>query len=491
MFDWDKIVVEVDNNVVDLTAGEVALLIAADADTVTWGNITGDLSQQADLMLELDSKIGIDSPEFTGTPRTPTPPAGNSSTRIANTKFVKESVDAIVPPGGFGTLASQDTVDYQDEVTNKPTLGALASKNKANYNTDLINQPTLGTIAQKDEIDYSTDIVNKPTLGSLASKNSADYQTDITNKPNLGSLAYKNQANYNTDITNKPNFGDLAFEDSVDYDTQVNNKPDTFEYAPEFWQYYSYKIGDYVKHDDNLYRFILDHNATEWDAMDVVETHYSRELSTGEKTIKLSESNESLESLIRGAGAHANTKIVVDVSTSYNVKTLVISGHKRISIQTTTGSAKFNGDYGTEKHLPNLFYSIIVENGAILELKGTIQVYNPDSNGILIRNGGMIIHHGTLSIDLPSVNYHHGIYIESGGKFISDGTITATRGSTVWQDYPSHVIYVDYGGEAHVNSISASYYNYAIGCRGGLASYNSISGAGVTTSAGGRIFTGS
>lgn len=494
MFDWDKIVVEVDNNVVDLTAGEVALLIAADADTVTWGNITGDLSQQADLMLELDSKIDVDSPEFTGTPRTPTPPAGNSSTRIANTKFVKESIDAIIPPGGFGLLAAQDTVDYQHEVTNKPTLGALASKDKANYETDLINKPTLGTIAQKDEIDYSTDIVNKPTLGSLASKNSADYQTDITNKPNLGSLASKNKANYNTDITNKPNFGDLAFENSVDYDTQVYNKPDTFEYAPEFWQYYNYKIGDYVKYDDNLYRFIHDHNATAWDPMDVEETHYSRELSTGEKSFKLSDSEfYSLEGLIRGAGAHANTKISVDIAGSHNVKTLLISGHKRITVEASndgTSIARFNGDYGAEKHLQNLFYSIIVEDGAILELKGTIKVHHPDSNGILIRRGGMVIHHGTLNIDLPAENYHDGIYIESGGKFISDGTITATRGSTVWQQYPSHVIYVDYGGESHVNSISASYYNYCIGCRGGLASYNSISGAGVTTSAGGRIFTG-
>ena len=118
MFDWDKIIIDVDDNAVDLTAGEVSLLVGADADTVTWGNLTGDITQQADLMLELDSKIDVDSPEFTGTPRTPTPPAGNSSTRIANTKFVNDSISAVIPVGGFGTLASQNTVDYQSEVTN-------------------------------------------------------------------------------------------------------------------------------------------------------------------------------------------------------------------------------------------------------------------------------------------------------------------------------------------------------------------------------------
>ena len=123
MFDWDKIIIEVEDNAVDLTAGEVSLLVGADADTVTWGNITGDYTQQADLMLALDSKVDIDSPEFTGTPRTPTPPAGNSSTRIANTKYVTDAIDAIVPPGGFGALAAKNSVDYQTEVTNKPSLG--------------------------------------------------------------------------------------------------------------------------------------------------------------------------------------------------------------------------------------------------------------------------------------------------------------------------------------------------------------------------------
>ena len=375
------------------------------------------------------------------------------------------------------------------------------------------NKPVLGTLASKDSVNYYTEVMNTPNLGSLASKNTVDFERDVTNKPAktpsaFGDLAALNTVNYNTQVTNKPtipvmpsntpaSFGTLASKNSVNYETEVYNKPtspDTVEYAPEFNPYYSYKIGDYVKYEGNLYRFILDHNAAAWDEMDVEETHYSKELNTGEKTFKLSDSIfYSLEGLIRGAGAHANTKISVDIAGSHNVKTLLISGHKRITVEASndgTSIARFNGDYGAEKHLQNLFYSIIVEDGAILELKGTIKVHHPDSNGILIRRGGMVIHHGTLNIDLPAENYHDGIYIESGGKFISDGTITATRGSTVWQQYPSHVIYVDYGGEAHVNSISASYYNYCIGCRGGLASYNSISGAGVTTSAGGRIFTG-
>ena len=238
MFDWDKIVVEVDNNVVDLTAGEVALLIAADADTVTWGNITGDMAQQADLMLELDSKIDVDSPEFTGTPRTPTPPAGNSSTRIANTKFVNDAINAVIPNGGFGDLAGKDKVDFYTDIINKPqnmpsNFGTLASKSYVDYRTDVTYKPTLGALASKDTVNYTTEVTNKPTLGTLASKNTVNYETEVTNKPvipedmpsSFGTLASKNSVDYATEVTNKPTLGSLASKNSVDYETEVYNKP--------------------------------------------------------------------------------------------------------------------------------------------------------------------------------------------------------------------------------------------------------------------------
>ena len=531
MFDWDKIIIDVDDNAVDLTAGEVSLLVGADADTVTWGNITGDITQQPDLMLELDSKIDVDSPEFTGTPRTPTPPAGNSSTRIANTKFVNDAINAVIPVGGFGALASKDTVNYNTEITNKPVLGTLSSKNSVNYDTEVTNKPTLGSLASKNKVNYNTDIENKPTLGYLAHKDTVNYETDVTNKPNipqtfgtlaakdsvsyvtevtdkpkLGALASKDTVNYNTEITNKPVLGTLSSKNSVDYETEVYNKPstqDTYEYAPAFSIYNNYKIGDYVKYEENIYRFILDHNAREWDPMDVTATHYSKELDTGEKVVVLSDSNSSshVDDEIREAGAHAITKVHLNYATSGSttvsetVKTLVISGHKRITARATDGNKiTFNGLYGTQYHLDNKFYSIIVEDGAILELEGNITVTHPDSNGILIRRGGMVIYRSVngsvMNISLPSENYHDGILVESGGKFIADGNIVATRGSTIYQQYPSHVINVSYGAEAHVKGITATNFNYCIGCTGGLASYDSVSGAGVFTASGGRIFTG-
>ena len=637
MFDWDKIVVEVDNNVVDLTAGEVALLIAADADTVTWGNITGDMAQQADLMLELDSKIDVDSPEFTGTPRTPTPPAGNSSTRIANTKFVNDAINAVVPNGGFGDLAGKDKVDFYTDIINKPqnmpsNFGTLASKSYVDYRTDVTYKPTLGALASKDTVNYDTEVTNKPTIpvlpantpasfGTLASKDSVNYTTEVTNKPNLGSLASKDSVDYTTEVTNKPTLGTLASKNSVDYETEVYNKPSsvvgqddiaqihltpqnslrvnagdfrwyqnnlymanryyngrwmdapsgTFTikyladevsakfnkestarvlssddgivnpgeyfifgntlyraielnnqgqtptqasivvkladeveelykgYAPYFSVYGNYGVGSYVKYLNTLYKFIYKHNTGDWDSSYVVDTNYSKELSTSELKIEAepiipigAPEYEGLDKELRKAGAHAITKINVNYSEgrTSNVETIVFSGHKRITVVAKNGNAAmFNGEYSDGGKIQNVFYSIIVEDGAILELDGDIRVYHKDSNGILIRRGGMVIHHGTLNINLPHNNPHFGIVVESGGKFISDGTITATRG-LFYESLPCSVIDIDYGGEAHVNSITSTNFNYSINCKGGFASYNSISGAGVTTSAGGRIYTG-
>lgn len=143
MIDWDRLVVESENNGVIASAGQVALLVGADSDSVEWGNITGDLAQQADLMAALDAKIDIDSPTFTGIPRTPTPPAGNNSTRIASTAFVQGEISSKDTPNDnktygrknkawveLGSIATKSSVDYEDDITNKPVLGDLASKNK-------------------------------------------------------------------------------------------------------------------------------------------------------------------------------------------------------------------------------------------------------------------------------------------------------------------------------------------------------------------------
>lgn len=93
--DWERVIVESDDNGVVVSAGQVSLLIGADADSVSWGNITGDITQQPDLMQIVDGYVSADSPTFTGIPRSVTPPEGNNSTRIATTAFVQGEIAGV------------------------------------------------------------------------------------------------------------------------------------------------------------------------------------------------------------------------------------------------------------------------------------------------------------------------------------------------------------------------------------------------------------
>lgn len=52
-----------------------------------WGNITGNINAQTDLMTLLNLKAPLLSPNFAGTPTAPTPPQNNNTTRIATTEW--------------------------------------------------------------------------------------------------------------------------------------------------------------------------------------------------------------------------------------------------------------------------------------------------------------------------------------------------------------------------------------------------------------------
>ena len=58
-------------------------------DAVSWGEVAGTLSEQTDLKTALDAKAPLASPALTGNPTAPTQAAGNNSTRIATTAFVR------------------------------------------------------------------------------------------------------------------------------------------------------------------------------------------------------------------------------------------------------------------------------------------------------------------------------------------------------------------------------------------------------------------
>jgi hypothetical protein len=66
--------------------------------TTAWGAVSGSLANQLDLTSALAAKAPIASPALTGTPSSTTPTAGDSSTRIATTSFVRTQIASETAP---------------------------------------------------------------------------------------------------------------------------------------------------------------------------------------------------------------------------------------------------------------------------------------------------------------------------------------------------------------------------------------------------------
>ena len=219
-------------------------------------------------------KAPLDSPALSGTPTAPTASTGTNTTQIATTAFVQGEISGKADTADLGDLAYQDTVDYDTEVTNKPTLGTMAAVDDAPSNgseyvrkngawavssgitgvdwgdiggtladqTDLKNAldgkedtltfdstPTSGSsnpVTSDGIYDALANKADTSSLGDLATQDTVDYTTEVTNKPTLGALAGMSSIDYTSNyLTNKPTLGALADQDTVDYDTEVTNKP--------------------------------------------------------------------------------------------------------------------------------------------------------------------------------------------------------------------------------------------------------------------------
>ena len=100
----------------------------------------------------------------------------------ADDVYTKTEADALLAEKAdtddLGDLAGLDSISYTSNyLTDKPTLGALASQDSVDYDTEVTNKPTLGALASKDTVDYETEVTNKPTLGTMSAENKTDYYT--------------------------------------------------------------------------------------------------------------------------------------------------------------------------------------------------------------------------------------------------------------------------------------------------------------------------
>ena len=83
-------------------------------------------------------------------------------------------------------LLDTNKANKTDVYTKTQTDNLLAGKANTQHTHTLSQITNAGTFAAKNNLDYnSSELTNKPVLGNLASKNTVDYQTEVTNKPTI------------------------------------------------------------------------------------------------------------------------------------------------------------------------------------------------------------------------------------------------------------------------------------------------------------------
>lgn len=94
----------------------------------------------------------------------------------ADSVYTKTEADALLA----------EKADSDDVYTKTETDTLLSAK---------ANTADLGDLAEKDTVDYQTEVTNKPTLGSLSSLDSISYESNyLTDKPVLGTMSAEDDA---------------------------------------------------------------------------------------------------------------------------------------------------------------------------------------------------------------------------------------------------------------------------------------------------------
>lgn len=121
------------------TTGQTSYFLRADGTWqipvdvyATWGNISGNINAQTDLKQALDLKAPLTSPVFTGTPRAPTPPAGDNTDRIATTAwFFGQAFNG--SPVMDGAASSGDSLQWARGNHRHPTDTTRAPLDSPNF----------------------------------------------------------------------------------------------------------------------------------------------------------------------------------------------------------------------------------------------------------------------------------------------------------------------------------------------------------------------
>ncbi len=184
-------------------------MVNASGNTVPWGNIIGTLTDQTDLQDALDLKADA------STVYTKTESDALLSTKAdASAVYTKTEADTLLSAKADAdtvyTKTETDTLlsakaDSSAVYTKTQTDSLLSAKANASAvytksETDTLlstkaDTSSLGDLATQDTVDYDTQVTNKPDLGDLASLDSISYESNyLTDKPTLGTMSAVNDA---------------------------------------------------------------------------------------------------------------------------------------------------------------------------------------------------------------------------------------------------------------------------------------------------------
>ena len=153
-----------------------------------WGNISGDITDQADLLGLFETKADANSATLTGTPTAPTPPEGSDDDRIATTAFLHrelERIEALPSQTGHGGqyLTTDGTIASWVDVDALPSQEGQSGKFLTTNGTDA----SWSTVDLSGKVDKTTDAYK--VYGTNNSGSQITYA--ISSSADATSIAYR------------------------------------------------------------------------------------------------------------------------------------------------------------------------------------------------------------------------------------------------------------------------------------------------------------
>jgi len=248
ILDWDKIeIVEDKSTAVNLTAEDRMIVFSGEKGS---DGTKGDRG-----------KDGIAATVAVGT--VTTLPSNANATVVNRGTPTAAVFDFGIPRGASGSggasMWGEITGTLSDQTDLQTALNAKA------------NTADLGTLATQDDVDYETDVTNKPTLGTMSAVDDAPSNGSEYVRKNgqwaVASSGGSTSASWGAITGNLSNQTDLK--------NALDDKADESGIAEEWVSGNAYLEGALMMHEGKLYKAIRSFQVTTWDANNVQETTVS------------------------------------------------------------------------------------------------------------------------------------------------------------------------------------------------------------------------